>query len=92
MSNDVVLGAHVPRDHDNQMYDAKREAPRTTRDDATELIALRAAMDELIACKDMQDRYINAWMAPAESCRLITEISRREPLAWAEARRLRGKT
>ena len=69
---------------------------------ANEIVALRAAMDELIALKNLKERYTEAnFVAVTKGDRDVAlalkaeyenEYKNRQPLAWAEARRLRGKT
>ena len=50
-----------------------------------EIEQLRAALDELIACKDLLEA------SKISNPGLWREYLRRDPPAWAEARRLRGK-
>ena len=69
----------------------------TATENETELIALRAALDELIACRDLKE-HIDKLCSSGERVeindlrRLRLDYELRKPLAWAEARRLRGKT
>lgn len=60
----------------------------------TETDQLRAALDELIAVKDLRKKVREAFFDGNVDigCRLDDEYDRREPLAWEVARRLMGKT
>lgn len=60
----------------------------------TETDQLRAALDELLAVKDLRKKVREAFFNGDVdiACRLDDEYDRREPLAWEVARRLREKT
>ena len=70
---------------------------RTAEAARKEIEQLRAVLDELIACKNLQIKYIDhrePWYTAellSETKQLRIEFHNRDPLAWAEARRLRGK-
>jgi hypothetical protein len=65
-----------------------------TKAQAVKIEQLAAALDELIAVKDLRRQVREAFFNGNVDlgCKLDDDYDRRDPLAWAEARKLREKT
>jgi hypothetical protein len=85
----------IPRADDDNHHNAIKcpycNPQRLALVDPSELIALRAALDELIYLKDMKEEVANL-LAGDLFLAKRAEYLNRQPLAWAVARKLRGKT